>query len=146
MKKIQTPFKSMALALILTSFGGAACAQNIPERELKVNVVDITNSLETLKNLTPVTYEYADKYQQFYAEKGKQYGFLADNLQTVFPTMVQDKRIPYMFGKNQYRDWVVKNMDTESLIPVLVASIKELHVEIEKLKMELAKNKASIKQ
>jgi hypothetical protein len=143
MKKIQNQIKNAALALLLTAFGGTMYAQTVPEKDLKVNVVSITNSLEKLKNLTPVTYEYAGKYQHLYAEKGQQYGFLADNLQTVFPTMVSDKRVPYMFAKNQYRNLVVKSVDTESLIPVLVASIKELQAEIEKLKMELAKNKVS---
>lgn len=145
MKKIQEQFKNITLAVILIAFSSTAYGQNVPEKDVKTNVVGITNALVKLKNLTPVTFEYADKYKQYYPEKGKQYSFLADSFQTVFPEMVYDKRVSYMFGKNQYRDIVVKTVDYERLVPVLVASIKELEAEIQKLKIELARTRGSSK-
>jgi hypothetical protein len=42
-----------------------------------------------------------------------------------------------MFGKNTYRTRKVKTVDMESLIPILVASVKEQQAEIEQLKKEL---------
>lgn len=49
-----------------------------------------------------------------------------------------------MFGKNVYRGTKVKTIDETSLIPVLVASIKEQQVEIEKLKKDITELKAAI--
>ncbi len=46
-----------------------------------------------------------------------------------------------MFGKNVYRNAQIKIIDDASLIPVLVASIKEQQQEIEKLKNEVEKLK-----
>jgi hypothetical protein len=42
-----------------------------------------------------------------------------------------------MFGKNSYRNATLKTIDELSLIPVLVASIKEQQLQIEKLTSEL---------
>ena len=135
-----TYLKSLMLlfAVVLTAFVSTAYAQNVSDTEIKTNVVGISNALAKLKQLEPVTYEYnTHKYKQLDLAEGKKYGFLSENIQAVFPEMVQNRHIPYMASKNSYKDLVVKKMDTESLIPVLVASIKELETEIVKLKAEL---------
>ena len=142
MKKIKKQFQIMALALILTALASTAYAQNISDKDIKTYVVSISNALEQLKQLEPVTYEYdTHKYKQLHLGKGKKYGFLAEDIQAIFPEMVHNRHVSYIYGKNQHRTLVVKKMDTESLIPVLVASIKELEAQIEALKTELFKIK-----
>jgi AmiR/NasT family two-component response regulator len=42
-----------------------------------------------------------------------------------------------MYAKNTFKGIVVNTIDTQSLIPVLVASIQELYAEVEKLKAEI---------
>jgi hypothetical protein len=144
MKKIKKQFKIMALAFTFFALASTVYAQMVSDKDMKTNVVGISNSLEKLKQLEPVIYEYdTHKYKQLHLGKGKKYGFLAENFYAVFPEMVYNSHIPYMYGKNHQKDVVIKKIDTESLIPVLVASIKELEAEIEKLKVELIKIKAT---
>jgi Chaperone of endosialidase len=144
MKKIQNWFRIMTLTVISSTLTITAYSQNIPDNDLKTNVSEVSNALEKLKKLEPITFEYnTDKYKQLNLEKGKQYGFMADKFRSVFPEMVYNRHIPYTYAKNQNRDMVIQKMDTESLIPILVASIKELEAEIAKLKMELSNNNSN---
>ena len=137
MKSIQNQFKKMALAVILMASTHVIYAQNVSDKDIKTNVTGIGNALGKLKLLEPVTYEYDTyKFKQLQLEKGKKIGFMAENVQNVFPEIVYDRYIPQITSKHQHRDLSVKKIDTESLIPVLVASIKELEVEVEKLKKE----------
>lgn len=79
-------------------------------------------------------------------KKGTQYGFIAEDIAQTFPELVAEKSFSYMFGKNAYRTAKVKTVDEASLIPVLVASIKEQQEQIEKLKQEIEnlKNKKAV--
>ncbi|MCH5597308.1 hypothetical protein [Niabella ginsengisoli] len=70
-------------------------------------------------------------------DHGKEYGFLAKDLQELFPTLVKEKRISERFGKNAYRTKVIKVIDEKALIPALVSSIKKQNVEIQDLKNKL---------
>ena len=70
-------------------------------------------------------------------EHGKEYGFLAKDLQELFPNLVKEKRISERFGKNAYRTKVIKVIDEQALIPALVSSIKKQNVEIQDLRERL---------
>ncbi|WP_346238911.1 hypothetical protein ABDK00_005675 [Niabella insulamsoli] len=70
-------------------------------------------------------------------EHGKQYGFLAKDLQELFPSLVKEKRISERFGKNAYRTKVIKVIDEKALIPALVSSIKKQNVELQDLRKRL---------
>lgn len=70
-------------------------------------------------------------------EEGKQYGFLAKDIQALYPSLVKEKRISERFGKNAYRTKVIKVIDENALIPAMVASIKKQNVEIEDLKKKM---------
>lgn len=143
MKNIQNQFKKMALAFILMALTHTIYAQNVSDKDIKTNITGIGNALEKLKQLEPIAYEYhTEKYKPLLLEKGKKYGFIAEEFQNVFPEMVYNRHIPQIMSKHQHRDLSVKKIDTESLIPVLVASINELQAEVEKLKKELRDIKA----
>lgn len=130
--------KTLLLALLSVAIVSNGYAQSIPDKEIKINVIQMSKALEKINQLEPVTYQYdTHKYKQLHLSSGKKFGFLAENLQTIFPEMVYSKHVSYMAGKNMYKSYIIKQVDKESLIPVLVASIKELHTEIEKLKLEL---------
>lgn len=114
-------------------------SQTVTDNEVKKNIVPITNATEFLLKLEPKKYEYnTSKYNYLNFKKGVQYGFLAENVQSVFPEMVASKNVSYMYSKNSYRDVKLKTADENDLIPIMVASIKELKMEIEKLKAEVA--------
>lgn len=135
---MEKQFKVTVLTLILMALASTIYAQKVSEKDIKTNVVNITNALEKVKQLEPVTYEYnTHKYKLLQLQEGKTYGFIADQFQNVFPEMVYDKHVSDLNSKQVHRDLIIKKMDIESLIPVLVASIKELEAEVEKLKAEL---------
>lgn len=121
-------------------------AQKITNTEITKNVQKIEGSLEKVAKLNPSVFEYdTKKFKHLNLKQGVQYGFLAEEVQLVFPELVKEKNIPFMFGKNTYRDASIKTVDEQSLIPVLVASVKELQLQIETLKEELEKVKAGNK-
>lgn len=123
-------------------------AQDISDTKIKKNIEPIDNPLQRLMQLEPKKYEYNVKdFKHLKLQSGSQYGFIAEDIQSVFPDLVKEKSVNYMFGKNVYRNSTIKTIDEASLIPVLVASIKEQQAEIEKLKLEvlqLKKQTASV--
>jgi hypothetical protein len=138
--------KGSILGLGLMTCTFAANAQKIDEQELKVNVGKITNSTQHLKNLEPVTFQYdLSKYKHLKLPAGQQYGFLASNVQPEFPGMVYEASKIYNAGKNNAKTARYNEVQTENLIPVLVAAIKEQQAEIELLKKELNQLKARSK-
>jgi len=134
------------VALLLSACAITASAQKINEQELKVNVGKISNSTQQLKNLEPVTFKYdVDKYKHLKLPAGEQYGFLASNVQPEFPAMVYEASKMYESGKNNSKVAKYNEVQTENLIPVLVAAIKEQQAEIELLKQEVKLLKAKSK-
>lgn len=128
------------IMLVFISLG--ASAQNVSDAELKKNATSINQPLQKLVLLEPKSFEFntAD-FKNLQLPGGKQYGFLAEDVQQVFPELIRYRNMNYSNGKNSTRTAQVKTMDMESLIPILVASIKEQQAEIEKLKAELSELK-----
>lgn len=129
-------------AFVLSSTAFVAGAQNLTDKELKTRVAEIENPLQKIAQLEPKQFEYnARDYKYLKLDEGAQYGFMTDNVRAVFPHLVKERKVSYMFGKNAYRDARVSTVDEAGLIPVLVASIKQQQEEIELLKAELLKLK-----
>jgi hypothetical protein len=115
-----------------------AVSQTVTDTEIKKNVTEINASLQKLAQLNPKTFEYeTDKYKHLKLEPGIKFGFMAEEIQQVFPHMVHEKNVSYMFGKNTYRYTKIKTIDEGSLIPVLVAAIQQQQRQIEKLTLEV---------
>jgi hypothetical protein len=130
--------KTITFSAFFLLVSAMAYSQKIEDSEIKKNVTAIDNSLEKLVQLEPAVFEYnKTKFRDLQLPSGKQYGFMAENLQTVFPDLVKYKSYSYSVGKNSFRTAKVKEIDVESIIPILVASIKEQQNEIQKLKNEL---------
>jgi hypothetical protein len=119
-------------------------AQKISDEELKTNMTDISSALGNIVKLEPKTFDYRSKKGKLLQlPAGRQYGFLSANIDSVFPGIVRSENKSYTFGKNNTRTVSIANISTESLIPVLVASIKELKSEIDLLKQEVEQLKKS---
>jgi hypothetical protein len=126
------------LAFLALLMPGMAFSQTVTDNEIKKNITGINSSLEKLVQLNPRIFEYeTEKYKHLKLERGVKYGFIAEELQQVFPHLVKQKNVPYMFGKNSYRHIKIKTVDEASLIPVLVAAIQEQQEQIEKLTQEI---------
>lgn len=130
--------KTAALGLVLTASAMSVNAQKINEKELKVNVDKISTATQQLKNLEPVTFNYdTKKFNYLELPTGGQYGFLVSNVLPEFPQMVTEVSKQYNAGKNDSKVVKYNEVQSENLIPVLVAAIKEQQAEIELLKKEL---------
>ncbi|MGC4036204.1 MAG: tail fiber domain-containing protein [Chitinophagaceae bacterium] len=139
MNKIIKSYRVISIIMFLLIIAGIASGQKIDDKEIKQNIISIENPLQRLVQLEPKNFEYdRSKYKALQLPAGRQYGFMVENLQTVFPELVTYKNYSYSIGKNLFRTATIKHVDVESIIPVLVASIKEQQAEIEKLKSELA--------
>jgi hypothetical protein len=129
---------AICLAAICCCSVSVVSAQTIPDTVLKKNIVPITKPLQHLMKLQPKMFEYnTHGFKNVSLNPGLQFGFLAENLQDVYPTMVKPRYVSYMFGKNTYKGYVINNIDQQGLVPVLVAAVNELHAEVEKLKAEI---------
>ena len=142
MYSVKKHFNSICLVILLIVLFTNTHAQTISDNVIKKNIFPISNPLQSILKLEPRVFEYdTDTFKHLQLKQGKQFGFLAENMNEVFPGMVSRKNISYMYGKNSYRDSKINSIDEVSLIPVLVASVQELYNEIEQLKLEIQRLK-----
>ncbi|WP_158546093.1 tail fiber domain-containing protein [Adhaeribacter pallidiroseus] len=131
-------YKFLITAIVFFSSVGLSKAQYIPEQDLKKNVTPLQNALRYVQQLEPKMYEYdTRRFEKLNLPAGLQYGFMAEEVQKVLPNLVSSQSQSYMVAKNTYRSTSLKNTDLESLIPLLVAAIKEQQQQIEALKQQL---------
>jgi hypothetical protein len=131
---------TLPIALLLMTSTGAltAKAQELHDADIKVNVQPIQSALKKVTSLQPKTFNYNTRqFSHLSLPAGEQVGFLASEVQDVFPTLVGQKAIRYNFGKNVFKDAFIETVDERALVPVLVAALKELSQEVERLKAEM---------
>ncbi len=112
-----------------SSFASGGTWQTSDER-LKTNVSEISSSLDKIKLLQAKSYTFKrEEYPFMGLPKGKQYGFLASDLEKVFPEMVMDVEQPLTEnaeGKlKENGSFKFKAVNYTSMIPVLVEAIQE---------------------
>ena len=145
---MKQPFlgKAAIVAVLLSAAALNANAQKIQEQELKINVAEISNPVKQLINLEPITFKYdVSKFNHLKLPAGSQYGFKTDDVKTEFPAMVSETGKVYQAGKNNSKVARYDEVETQSLIPVLVAAIKEQQEQIDQLKRELSQLKQHAK-
>tara|TARA_B110000211_G_scaffold214819_1_gene256555 strand:+ start:362 stop:883 length:522 start_codon:yes stop_codon:yes gene_type:complete len=97
-----------------------AASTAFSDERLKENIKPIENSLESIKKLNGVTYDWKSN--------GKSsIGVIAQNIQEVYPELV--KEVQPIEG-----DEKMLTVNYDGLIGVLIESIKELQAEVETLK------------
>lgn len=104
------------------------------DRRLKKNIspLNATEILDKVTKLQGVTYEWNDDKTGTRRPEGLQYGFIAQDLQKVFPAMVEEDANGYLM--TAYGDFD----------PMLVEAIKALNQKFEILQEEIDKKQASI--
>ena len=128
--------------LFLMLMSQTSFAQEIPEASLKKQVSELKGGNDLLQKITPVSFKYNDQdYPYLETPKAVQYGFNADQVQMVLPSLVYAKNGQYVGGKNLYKSYSRKMVDETGLIPILVASVKELQDQVNQLKAEIAQLK-----
>lgn len=107
----------------------------------------LSNSLSYVTRLEPISFEYHKaEAKKLNLPSGLNYGFNAEKLQQVIPGIVKTSHKMVPAGKNSFKTVATKDVDLESLIPILVGSIKEQQLEIEKLKAEMEEMKKQLKK
>jgi hypothetical protein len=137
---------------------GVYCAGNggytgtwtlVSDRRFKDNIEPVTGILEQLMKLEPVTYNLKQKeYDYMNFPAGRQYGLIAQDVEKVFPELVEtsinpgkldDKGRPVEGAEISY-----KAMNYIGLTPILVEAIKEQQKQIEEMKRQLEEQKKLI--
>jgi hypothetical protein len=91
------------------------------DERLKDNINPLSDSLEKLKNITPVDFSWKDHSKGWGSESPRDIGLLAQDVEKEFPTIVGTMNDGY------------KGIRYDRLVPVLVDSIQTQDKKIEKL-------------
>lgn len=99
------------------------------DNKLKSNIQPIENALEKLNKLQTSVYTFNQtEFPDLSLPAGKQLGFVAENMQSVFPELVRNATSPKIAGirgKTARNSVAFKAVNYEGIIPVLVAAVKE---------------------
>ncbi len=114
------------------------------DERLKKNIQDLEPVLDRVMQLETKTYEF-DRETYSYANlaKGPQVGFIAQNVQSLFPTLVEEERHVYETGVNQETGEVTEEelnilgMSSIEMIPILTKALQEQQVLIEELRADI---------
>jgi hypothetical protein len=104
------------------------------DERLKENIQPVQNALDKVMKLEVKTYNFKSEYNRMNLAKGTQTGFIAQNLETIFPELVKtaadksDPAAPFEF----------KAVNYTGMIPVLTAAIQEQQRKIESLEAALS--------
>jgi len=109
----------------------------VSDARFKSEVVNIDSALDDLRRLSPKSYYKSSRN----TEKGKhkEFGFIAQELQKVYPHLVKEAPL-----ENQEGNYLSVNY--QGLIPILVAANQELLVELDEMKNELKKVKSNLER
>ena len=110
------------------------------DRRLKRDIEPITNAIDAINSLEPVSYFYdTETYPQIGLDENRRsFGFIAQDLELIFPEMVKEKIL--VTNSNRKRDLSVaskretdlfKVVNYTLLVPVLTQAIKEQQEVIE---------------
>jgi len=107
------------------------------DRRLKQDIKDETNVMDKLMKVRPATYLYRQegKFKEMHLAKGDQHGFIAQELEEVFPELVNESA--FVFGQAQgdetpsfgeadkTEQFDFKTVNYQAMIPILTKGIQE---------------------
>lgn len=116
---------------------------HVSDAKFKENVESSNGSLEKIMELKPkiFTFKSGADYDRFSFPKGKQYGFIAQELEQVFPDLVVSAAQPAVTdaqGRIKTEPTEYKGVKTLDLIPILVNAIQEQQKLIDALQTKVA--------
>jgi hypothetical protein len=122
-------------AIAMVGFALNSNAQTVKQTE----ITSIDNSLNTVLKLTPVNFSYDKEWAgKLKLNTQQQAGFAVEEVEKVAPELIVNQQRTYTAGKNSTRTATVPVVDYETLVPLLVGSIKEQQAQIEALKREIS--------
>lgn len=115
----------------------------VSDKSLKTDIKEEENVLEKLSRLKPVNYNFIQEKNEvnLSLSKNLQHGFIAQELEEVFPELVEDVIHPIMNEKNEQTGTkTLKSVNYIGLISMLTQSVKELKEEVDVLKEKIESN------
>jgi hypothetical protein len=120
--KVITPYDQTKTVMIPKNLLVLGSINNPSDITLKHNIEEI--NIDDFNKLNPVSFTFKDDEQN-----KKHYGFIAQELETVYPELVTDSELGF------------KTVNYIEMIPILLLQMKNMQIEIDKLKDELHKIK-----
>ncbi|MEM6685865.1 MAG: tail fiber domain-containing protein [Bacteroidota bacterium] len=106
------------------------------DKKLKEEITNEENILEKVEQLDAVTYKFKEN-DQLNLPQGLQHGFIAQNIEEVFPELVTTIRKPIFDSENTIVDeYEYKAVNYIGLISILTSSIQELNEKVRVLEEE----------
>ena len=110
---------------------------NASDVKIKKNINTISDARSIINNLRGVSYEHRlDEFPGLGLKAGLTYGFIAQEVETILPTIVKEKNIPNMSLRSDGVDAgsvILKTVGYTEVIPILVEALKEQDKVIEDL-------------
>ncbi len=101
----------------------------LSDSKIKKDVKVMDGMLDKVMALQPKTYKYDfEKFPQLGLEEGLSHGFIAQELEEIFPDMVEDATSPTKFdeeGNKTMESVDLKGVQYTEMIPVLVSAMQE---------------------
>ncbi len=102
------------------------------DRKLKTNINKLNNGMATIMSLQPSTYSFKESYQKSMQVSNKpQFGFMAQELQTVLPELVSENKHPGVNKEDKAISYL--GINYIGLIPILTAGMQEQQAHIKTL-------------
>lgn len=99
---------------------------SLSDRKFKTTPEPLSNALDLVMQLKPQVYEYKrDEFPQMNFPEGKQYGFIAQEMEKVTPVLVRSSSCPADLAKPEGEKIDFKMVNYIGLIPVLTEAIRE---------------------
>jgi hypothetical protein len=99
------------------------------DEKLKENIKEEENTLEKLSRLNTVTYNFK-QIEELNLPKEQQHGFLAQNLEEVFPELITEVNKPiYDKDEKQTGIYTYKAVNYNGMISILTSSLQQLNEE-----------------
>jgi hypothetical protein len=117
-----------------TIFAQNTTVQSISDIRVKENICDAEDGLNVVLGLRPVRFDFKEGFGN---ERKNQLGFIAQEVEQVFPDAVDES------GQSGTDEEPYKSVGPSALIPVLVKAIQEQQSMITALQAEVAALKAS---
>ncbi len=106
------------------------------DQKLKQNIQSLDGAVDLLMQLKPKTYSYRRaEFPSMALPSGKQYGLLAQEVESILPELVKENRLPAKHSPDgQLLEPAIdfKSLDYEELIPILVKAIQEQQAQIDR--------------
>jgi hypothetical protein len=115
------------------------------DQKLKTNINKLNNVMATIMSLQPRSYNFKESYQKsMLVSDNLQFGFMAQELQTVLPELVSENEHPGVKKEDEEISYL--GINYIGLIPILAAGIQEQQEHIKILEDKIGLQKQTIER